>query len=156
MDESNDNPYAPPRDASAADRAPPASKIERARQRLRLPTTIIITLAIVQLVIDFNVVVLLLFATHIDGPPWQLVALGAISPFHVLQVVGARKIRNLTSATWGWGIAVTCVIPYASPLGFVGIPMGIGLLYLLSSPEIQQAFRQAAESRAIEPRSAIE
>ena len=60
----------------------------------------------------------------------------------VVVLIGALKMKNLSSHGFAMAAAVIAMIPCVSPCCLLGLPLGIWALMALSDPEVKAAFNR--------------
>ncbi|TWT93857.1 hypothetical protein Pla52n_56850 [Stieleria varia] len=132
----SENPYAPPK----LDVDFPELEIRNARQRLRLPATIILLLASFHAMIDLTGLL-----SEINSPRSGMQFIGMpeysiLLTAHLLQIAGCFCVLRLSNYRLAYRGAILACIPILSPLLVVGIPFGVVLVTRLRQTENELAF----------------
>ena len=89
---------------------------------------------------------LLLTEEIIFSPRHRMLHLGVpelaiLLTFHSLQLIGGIHMRTQNSYSFAYSAAVTCCVPFLSPLLIFGIPLGFWAIHVLNEPESIDGFR---------------
>jgi serine/threonine protein kinase len=153
---------------SAAPPPAPGDRM-RAQERVKIPGFALMTYSIVNMTslaiplsLGSSKVAILFGHSPMGGIPihlWPLAILPLPLLFLASQVcllVGATKLRNLSSYGWALAAAVIACLP-AGPLWLIGLGLGIWTLFVIHQPEVRAAFGEpsATTSSAAAPLSDI-
>jgi hypothetical protein len=135
----------------------PMSAGSFAAQRVAGPAIALIVTAILGLVSHLGIAVLYGVVGFTEqgqmnrpghhGQPDLMVVIGVIETgaligiiMSILIIVGALKMKNLQSRTWGFVAAILALCPCLSPCLLLGLPFGIWALVVLCDSSIKAAF----------------
>ncbi len=149
------NPYASPQPPNSV--APVTTDLIVVRRLVRGPALALIALSIAAMLIDITIVQ---HAVFIDaslmlkeygrekGMIWIAANVGCNSLLfvvHLIVLAGAIKMLKLRAYSIAVTSAVVSLIPFCSPIVFLGVPFGIWALVVLSKNSVRDGFWANAE-----------
>jgi hypothetical protein len=151
------NPYADEEFGEERAAAPPAARRPKrkgsggpARERVNGPATGLTVCAAISLVISILAAVALpILIFNIpnigDEEKFQVVAqlIGVVIniPLCIVILIGASRMRSLSSYGWAMAAAIISAIPCTTPCCLISIGMGIWALVVLNDADVKSAFR---------------
>jgi hypothetical protein len=132
----------------------------RTRQRLRLPATILVIVAIINLgwwtlVVASNLIwpegTVALGRVKFSGTLQMLQSVFLVDTLSVLIAMGALRMRRLGS--YPLAVATSLLAIVTPPAFILGAPLGIWTLMILCRREVRRAFRQSRCRTSAQPRS---